>query len=99
MTPRLRTLITFLITSAGGGSAKVCFALTPPITQDYDGQVTLETTDPSGSNPIVELTGWGGGPQLTCAPLSIDFGQTLDHSITTIPIICTNTGTAIPRPT
>ncbi len=57
----------------------------------------LETTDPSGSNPIVgELTGWGGGPQLTCAPLSIDFGQTLDHSITTVPVICTNTGTAIP---
>ncbi len=88
--------ITFPITIAGGGSAKVCFTLTPPITQDYNGQVTLETTDPSGSNPIVELTGWGGGPQLTCAPLSIDFGQTLDHSITTVPVVCTNTGTTIP---
>jgi len=80
----------------GGASAQVCFSLTPPITQQYSGQVTLITTDPSGTNPVMQLAGWGGGPQISCAPMSIDFGQTLDQSITTVPVLCTNTGTAIP---
>ena len=72
--------ITFPITVAAGASAKVCFALTPPITQQYTGQATLETTDPGGSNPILELTGWGGGPQISCTPTSIAFGQTLEQT-------------------
>jgi hypothetical protein len=84
------------ITIQGGDNAKVCFSFVPPISQAYNGQVTLTTTDPSGTNPVVSLTGWGGGPQITCAPLSIAFGQTLDHSITTVPVLCTNTGSAIP---
>ncbi len=84
------------ITIQGGGNAKVCFSFTPPIGQPYNGQVTLTTNDPSGTNPVVSLTGWGGGPQISCAPLSIAFGQTLDHSITTVPVLCTNSGSAIP---
>jgi hypothetical protein len=84
------------VTIQGGDSAKVCFSFTPPITQQYSGQATLDTDDPSGTNPIVQLTGWGGGPQITCAPLTVAFGQTLDHSVSTVPVICTNTGTAIP---
>jgi len=80
----------------GGANAKVCFSLTPPITQDYSGQVSLVTNDPSGTNPTVQLTGWGGGPQISCTPLSIAYGQTLDHSVSTVPVLCTNTGSAIP---
>jgi hypothetical protein len=80
------------ITIQGGDNAKVCFSFAPPISQAYNGQVTLTTNDPSGMNPVVNLTGWGGGPQISCMPLSIAFGQTLDHSITTVPVLCTNTG-------
>ena len=88
--------IKFPITIVADTSAKVCFTLTPPVTQEYSGEVTLETTDPSGSNPIVLLTGWGGGPQISCTPSSIDFGSTPTGTTSTVPVICTNPGTAIP---
>jgi len=84
------------ITIAPGGSAKVCFELTPPITQDYTGSVTLVTTDPSGTNPVIQLTGWGGGPQIACTPLSLGFGATAFGSTSTLQVTCTNTGSAIP---
>jgi len=84
------------ITIMGGESAKVCFAFTPPITQQYNGDMTLVSTDPSGMNPSLQLTGWGGGPQIQCLPASIDYGETLTHIITTVPVLCTNTGSPIP---
>jgi hypothetical protein len=84
------------IAIAGGASAKVCFSLTPLISQQYTSQAQLVTDDPSGNNPIVQLTGWGGGPQISCSPMSIAFGQTLTHSTSTVPVLCTNTGTALP---
>ncbi len=95
-TPNPQTFPTTPITVAGGESAKVCFSFVPPIIQQYSGQVTLVTNDPSGTNPVVNLTGWGGGPQISCLPGRIDYGQTLTHSITTVPVLCTNTGVAIP---
>ena len=89
--------ITYPLAIDSGANAKVCFTLTPTNTQQYQGSGTLVTQgDPSGNNPVVNLTGWGGGPQISCAPASIDFGQTLDHSISTVPVLCTNVGTAIP---
>ena len=84
------------ISIAGGASAKVCFTLTPPIPQQYSSQAQLATDDPSGNNPVVLLTGWGGGPQISCTPMSLAFGQTLTHSTSTLPVLCTNSGTAIP---
>ena len=79
----------------GGWSAKVCFSFTPPITQQYTGQATLSPDNPAVVPPTVQLTGWGGGPQISCIPKSIDF-LTQDHSVTTIPIRCTNVGSAVP---
>ena len=76
--------------------AEVCFSLAPTITQQYSGQATLVTDDPTGTNPVINLTGWGGGPEIWCTPLSANFGQVADHIVATIPIICTNVGTAIP---
>jgi hypothetical protein len=84
------------VTIPGGTSAPVCFSFTPPITQQYLGQATLATDDPLAISASVQLSGWGGGPQISCTPMSIDFGETLDHSISTLPIICTNTGTSLP---
>jgi hypothetical protein len=49
------------VTIAAGASAEVCFSFTPTLAQTYDGQVTLVTDDPSGTDPIVFLTGNGGG--------------------------------------
>jgi len=87
---------TLPITIAGGDSAKVCFQLTPPITQQYSGQLTLTTTDPSGTNPVLQLAGWGGGPQITCAPTTLDFGPIVVGKRSTLPVTCTNTGSPIP---
>ena len=84
------------VSIAGGASVEICFSFTPPISQDYNGQATLTSDDPDAVAPTLQLTGWGGGPQMTCSPLSIAFGWTLCHSATTIPILCTNTGTAVP---
>jgi len=52
----------FPINIPGGESAKVCFSFMPPIAQQYSGQATLLTNDPSGTNPIIQLAGWGGVP-------------------------------------
>jgi hypothetical protein len=85
------------ITLQSDTSAEVCFSLTPSATQDYTGQVTLLTTDPSGTNPVVELTGWGGGPQIVCVPVvSLGFGPVYDNTTSTMSVTCTNTGTALP---
>ncbi len=68
----------------------------PPVSQPYSGQVTLTTTDPSGTNPVVLLTGWGGGPQITCDPTSLAFGPTIVGIGFRVDVSCTNTGSAIP---
>ena len=80
------------------GNAKVCFSFLPPDQPGLhrSGHAHGPMTR-AGSKPIVQMTGWGGGPQITCVPMSIAFGQTLDHSITTVPVLCTNTGTTIPN--
>jgi hypothetical protein len=84
------------VTIQPGSGAEVCFVFTPTASQSYNGQVTLTTTDPSGSNPIVALMGWGGGPQITCSPLSVAFGSIADFETSTVAVICSNTGTALP---
>jgi len=84
------------ITLSGGDSAKVCFQFAPPISEQYSGQAVLTTTDPSGTNPVVELTGWGDGPQITCTPTSLDFGPIVDGGSSTLPVTCTNTGSDTP---
>jgi hypothetical protein len=78
------------------GSAQVCFSFNPPITQDYMGQATLVTTDPSDTNPVVQLTGWGGGPEISCTPLTLAFGSVIIGQSSTLPVTCANSGTAIP---
>ncbi len=94
--PNPQTFPTTPITVVGGASAKICFAFAPAITQQYSGDVTLVTNDPSGTNPIVQLTGWGGGPQISCAPTSLDFGPVASGNSSILPLTCTNTGSAIP---
>jgi len=58
--------------------------------------LTLTTTDPSGTNPVLQLAGWGGGPQITCAPTTLDFGPIVVGKRSTLPVTCTNTGSPIP---
>ncbi len=87
--------IAFPFTIPPGAGARLCFTLDPKITQQYVGQVTLTNGDASGNNPVVQLTGWGGGPQISCSPMSLEFGDVVAGASATLPVTCTNTGTAI----
>ena len=86
----------FPIAIGGGAHAQVCFSFTPPAPGDYMGQATLLTSDPSGENPVVQLTGWGGGPEIFCTPLTLAFGSVGIGDASTLSVICTNTGSAAP---
>jgi hypothetical protein len=86
----------FPITIGGGDQAKVCFTFSCPITQLYQGQATLLTSDPGVADPVVTLTGWCGGPQISCSPLTLAFGNVATGQTSTLPITCTNIGTALP---
>ncbi len=80
----------------GHGSVEVCFTFTPLGAMQYTGQLTLQTNDPSGENPVLQLTGWGGGPQITCSPISLNFGSIEAFTSKTLPVFCTNTGSRRP---
>lgn len=84
----------FPIAVGGGEHAQVCFSFTPPITQDYTGQATLLTSD--GANPVVQLTGWGGGPEISCTPLTLAFGSVPIGDASVLSVTCYNTGSAAP---
>jgi hypothetical protein len=77
-----------------GASGKVCFQLTPSTSIQYSGEATLITNDPGDTQTIVQLTGWGGGPQISCTPATADFGKTPTNTVATIPVFCTNIGSA-----
>jgi hypothetical protein len=47
------------IALAPGGSVEACFFFYPFSTQVVTEQATLQTNDPSGTNPVIELTGSG----------------------------------------
>ena len=49
-------------------------------------------TTPDDGDLTLSLTGWGGGPQISCSPPSLSF----DTPGETLPLDCTNSGTAIP---
>ena len=85
------------VTIDPGDSAEVCFSFTPSIAQQYGGQATLETNDPSHSDPIVQLVGLGGGPLISCSPTSLDFSGADGGSTGMQSVLCTNTGTVIPN--
>ena len=86
--------ITLPIALPANGSAKVCFTFTPILAQAYSGEALLVTDDPGDLSPTIGLSGWGGGPQITCELLSIDFDcdAPFDGGIRGPAIVCTNSG-------
>ena len=80
-----------------GASAELCFEMTPPMEGEFFGAATIESTDPTGKTPVVQLHGWGGGPQIQCAPAAIDFGEVPVGGAAHAWVMCTNTGTANPN--
>src|SRR5581483_645039 len=48
------------------------------------------------ANPVLQLAGWGGGPQIQCDPNSLAFGTVRIGTSEVKTVKCTNQGTAIP---
>jgi hypothetical protein len=89
--------IAYPLTISAGESAKICYSFAPSTAEhQYAGQTMIATNDPNLRFLTIGLFGWGGGPQITCTPTSIDFGPSPINDIQSVPVTCTNTGTAIP---
>jgi hypothetical protein len=68
---------------------------TPPMIGKYDGVVDLAVAG-EDAGVRADLTGFGGGAVISCAPASLDFGTTAVGIPTSLPVTCTNKGTDVP---
>jgi hypothetical protein len=73
---------------------KVTFA--PTIATEYTGELDIQSSDTSNLVPVA-LTGLGGGAVISCSPLALDFETVATNISTTLPVICTNTGSDVPN--
>jgi hypothetical protein len=77
-----------------GISVDLAVAFAPPMLGKYIGEVDLGTGGDAGV--VATLTGFGGGPAISCTPLALDFGTTAVGIPTSLPVTCENTGTDVP---
>jgi hypothetical protein len=63
----------------------------------YTGELDVNSTDNLGLTPV-GLQGYGGGAQISCTPPTLDFGLAAIGYGTSLPVICTNTGTDVNMP-
>ncbi len=78
-------------------SVDVSVTFTPIGTQQYLGELTVVSNDNNGEQAI-PLQGYGGGAAITCQPMTLAFGLAPANFTTTLPVICTNTGTNVLLP-
>ena len=79
---------------SAGQALDVSVTFSPATAQHYDGQLQI-VSDDSGGERDVELQGYGGGAAISCTPLALDFGVAPIGYTTTLPLICTNTGSDV----
>lgn len=82
------------ITLAAGQQAVFPITFKPPSSIQYQAALQFVTTD-SNSNPNVPMTGFGGGPQISCQPPTLDFGTVAVGAPVTQQVYCTNVGTDV----
>jgi hypothetical protein len=80
---------------APGDSKDVSVTFTPPVKGQYTGGLAISSTDSTNIVPVT-LEGYGGGAIISCNPLKLDFGTVAANIGTSLPVICTNTGTDVP---
>jgi hypothetical protein len=81
---------------APGESKDVNVTFSPSVKTQYTGELDVSSTDSTNIVPVA-LTGFGGGAIISCAPLNLDFGTVAANIGTTLPVICTNTGSDVPN--
>ena len=79
----------------GQGSATINVSFSP-VAEDAGGRksggLVIITDDPSVVRFDVQLTGFAGGPALTCTPSQLDFGVVAQGLPSTRSVVCANSG-------
>jgi len=84
---------TLPITVGAGSSANISVEYCPTDVQDDTATVVINGTSPTVFEERVTLNGKGGGPDIECTPLSLDFGIGGLNAQLTEEVVCTNNGT------
>jgi hypothetical protein len=81
---------------ASGQSIQVGVTFAPTSSQFYQGNLQIQSNDTLSVQNVM-LQGYGGGANISCGapPLKLDFGTAPSGYTTTLPVICTNTGTDV----
>ncbi len=80
---------------APGHELDVPVTFSPPQLGYYPGELRVTAADLIGLYAI-PLKGYGGGAAISCSPRGLDFETVAAGFTTTLPIVCTNTGTDVP---
>jgi hypothetical protein len=77
-----------------GQELDVAVTFQPAVTGQFIGELDVISNDNNGQTNV-SLKGWGGGAAVTCVPSAIDFHTVGVGFTTTLPVICTNTGSDV----
>jgi len=78
-----------------GQSVSLPISFAPQSLDQFSGTLLLTTDDTLDEYPLVELDGYGGGPQISCLP-TLSFGPVPVGSTASEDSFCMNAGTDIP---
>ncbi len=79
-----------------GQSVSIPVSFTPTTEAFYSATLLLATDDPQAQSPVIDLSGYGGGPQISCQPAVTIGPVAVGFSATWQSVVCTNTGSNIP---
>ena len=80
-------------TVSAGSSTNIAIEYCPTDLQDDTATLVINGTSPTVFEERVTLNGKGGGPDIECTPLSLDFGIGGLNAQLTQEVVCTNNGT------
>ncbi len=92
----LSSVATFpiLVPAAGQAGIDVLYCPTALLADTGSLEITVAHPDPQRTTQVITLAGTGGGPDLSCSPLSIDFGVLSTIQSGERVVTCQNIGTS-----
>jgi len=79
-----------------GESVQVPVAFTPTSAARFLSELDVSTDDLGSPILRLPLVGYGGGPRISCAPTSLDFGSNALGIGSKLSILCSNVGVDVP---
>jgi len=85
------------IAIAPSETAQVGIRFQPPASGFFLSELEIETDEMTGGGSFLQacLSGFGGGPKLTCSPEAIDFGMVAVGMPVTVSYRCINAGSSV----